>query len=77
MATEALQKEIAGLPESDINILLEFAHFLRSRFENSQMVEDVDNNVTYPKRKLGFLADTFISISPDFDDLPECLKEYV
>ncbi len=30
-----------------------------------------------PRRKIGFISDAFVSIAPDFDETPDCMKEYV
>lgn len=56
MASDILQKEVAGLSEADI----------------SSLVEDEPR-----KRKIGFISDAFVSIAPDFEDTPECMRFYV
>ena len=73
MASDVLQREIVGLSEADINLLIEYARYLKYR------VSIPANNVsgTASKRKIGFLAEAFVSISPDFDETPDCMKEYV
>ncbi len=73
MASDVLQKEIVGMSEADINLLIEYARYLKYR------VSIPANNVSAStsKRKIGFLADAFVSISPDFDETPDCMKEYV
>ena len=73
MSTELLQKEMVGLCEDDINLLISFARFLRYRTKDTE-----SQRKTMPKkRKIGFLADAFVSIAPDFDETPDCMMEYV
>ena len=74
MASEALQREIIGMRESDIDLLVEFARFLkyRQRDPAPQKAE-----VKTKKRQAGFLSDVFISMAPDFDETPECMEEYL
>ena len=73
MPTDILQKEIIGLGEDDLNLLISFARFLRYKTDNVSLQE----NKPAKKRKIGFLADAFVSISPDFDETPDCMLEYV
>ncbi len=55
---------LVGLSAADINLLIEYARYLKYR------VSIPANNVsgTASKRKIGFLAEAFVSISPDFDE---------
>ena len=73
MASDVLQKEIVGLSEADINLLVEYARYLKYRV--SIPANSVSGSAS--KRKIGFLAEAFVSISPDFDETPDCMKEYV
>lgn len=73
MPTELLQKEIVGLGDEDINLLISFARFLRYRTDKPESQEAI-----LPiKRRIGFLSEVFVSIAPDFDETPDCLMEYV
>lgn len=73
MASDVLQKEIIGLREDDINLLIEYARFLKHRVTSRSIVP----NTTKNKRQIGFMSNAFVSIAPDFDETPDCLKEYV
>ena len=70
MATDVLQKEIVGLREDDINLLIEYARYLKFRPKNDTPETD---NKPAKKRKIGFMAESFVSIAPDFDETPDCL----
>ena len=73
MASDILQKEIMGLSEADINLLIEYARYLKYRVS----IPTNNDFGASSKRKIGFLAEAFVSISPDFDETPDCMKEYV
>ena len=73
MANEILQKEIVGLSESDINLLVEYARFLKIR----PSLKYKSENKGKPIRKIGLMSSAFVSIAPDFDETPDCMKEYV
>ena len=74
MAYETLREEIVGLSEEKLSLLLDFARFLKQ--EDVHLGEDSAN--TNPiRRKIGFMAEDFISIAPDFDTCLEGMEEYV
>ncbi len=73
MASDILQKEIIGLREDDINLLISIARFLKSRTEQAVSTD----KSAVKKRHIGFLSDAFVSIADDFDETPDCMKEYV
>ena len=71
MATETLQRELIGLKDDDIDQLLEFIQFLKYRHMKEKPSERPH------KRKMGVLADDFIFISPDFDETPDGMEDYL
>lgn len=78
MAYDALYKEIVGLSDDKLNLLIEFARFLKQGdlkkvCLKSTTEEPIHDNV----RKVGVMADKFVYISPDFDDCLEGLEDYV
>ncbi|MBO4904957.1 MAG: DUF2281 domain-containing protein [Lachnospiraceae bacterium] len=77
MTSDILQKEVADMSEADINLLIDFARYLKYRVRNSssQVAKEVADGSK--KRRVGFLSDAFVSIAPDFDDALECMKEYI
>ena len=74
MAYETLKEEIASLSEDKILLLLDFARFLKQEDLHSG---ETQTNMVHKKRKIGFMAEDFISISPDFDTCLEGMEEYV
>lgn len=77
MAIDVLEKEIMGLSEADLKLLIEFVRYLKFRINGSSVQEGVSDECIGTKRNIGFLSDAFVSISPDFDETPDCMKEYV
>ena len=75
MASDILQKEVAGLSEADIGLLIDFARYLKYRMNNTTSKSRAENE--RKKRKIGFISDAFVSIASDFDDTPECMRDYV
>ena len=75
MASDILQKEVAGLSEADIGLLIDFARYLKYRMNNTAPKSRAASGPK--KRKIGFISDAFVSISSDFDDTPECMRDYV
>ena len=75
MASDILQKEVAGLSEADIGLLIDFARYLKYRMNNTASKSRVESE--RKKRKIGFISDAFVSIASDFDDTPECMRDYV
>ena len=62
MAMDILEKEIDGLSESDMKMLMEFVHYLKFRVNASSMAVELPNNDHGTERKIGFLSDAFVSI---------------
>ena len=77
MASDILQKEIAGLSEADIGLLVDFARYLKYRMNNISSQSKAIAASEPMKRKIGFISDAFVSIASDFDDTPECMRDYV
>ena len=62
MAYDTLVREARDLPEDMIEQVIDFMRFLK---------------YTSKKEQTNPLADEFISIAEDFDETPECFKEYI
>lgn len=71
MAIDLLEKEVAGLPEEKVMQIVEFARFIR--------MSSVENRKKTPlkNRKPGLLEGNLIYLADDFDETPECFKEYM
>lgn len=77
MAYELLEKELEDLPESNIADVIEYIQFLKFK-----LLKD-ENNIgsaiaerKHPERKLGILEGKFV-MADDFDETPDCFKEYM
>lgn len=75
MAYDTLVKEAKDLPEDMIDQIIEFMRFLKSS-KKEQTKHSISNNITF-HRSVNPLAGEFISIAEDFDETPECFKEYI
>lgn len=75
MAYDTLVKEAKDLPEDMIEQIIEFMRFLKSS-KKEQTKHSINNNMTF-RRSVNPLAGEFISIAEDFDETPECFKEYI
>lgn len=73
MLKELLQYELSDLPEDMASQVLTFIRFLKYTYDEKKTVMDNANE----KRAFGMLKDDFISISDDFDETPECFREYM
>ena len=69
---EALLKEVEGLSEEDMTKVIEFVHFLKYSSKNEKR-EDTNK----PKRVLGSLKGGLKYMAEDFDETPDCFKEYM
>ena len=76
MAYDTLVREAKDLPEDMIEQVIEFMRFLKYTSKKEQAKYSVGNNVTF-HRSMNPLADEFIAIAEDFDETPECFKEYI
>ncbi|MDE6846128.1 MAG: DUF2281 domain-containing protein [Lachnospiraceae bacterium] len=76
MAYDTLIKEAQDLPEDMIEQVIEFMRFLKYTSKKEQTEHSINNSMTF-HRSVNPLADEFIAIAEDFDETPECFKEYI
>lgn len=76
MAYDTLIKEAKDLPEDMIEQVIEFMRFLKYTSKKEQTDHSISDGITF-RRSVNPLADDFISIAEDFDETPECFKEYI
>lgn len=76
MAYDTLVKEAKDLPEDMIEQVIEFMRFLKCASKKQPETHSICNNMTF-HRSVNPLADEFIAIAEDFDETPECFKEYI
>ena len=74
MSYEALIREIKTLPESSIAEVMDFVEYVKykQKEKNDEQVEAYIH-----KRKLDVFKGGLIYMADDFDDTPECFKEYM
>ena len=79
MATDTIEKEIYGLTEDNILQLFQYAKFLKlnNKDEGHYAMSVKKEDSKSHKRKLGVLANGFVSVASDFDDTLEGLEDYV
>ena len=71
MPLEALVRESTGLPEQYVQMAVSYIQFLQYQYSTTA------EEVPVSRRKLGMMADRFVSISDDFDETPEGFEEYL
>lgn len=76
MAYDTLVREAKDLPEDMIEKVIEFMRFLKYASKKEQTEHSIRNGIAF-HRSVNPLADEFISIAEDFDETPECFKEYI
>ncbi len=80
MSYEMLEKELKDLPEASLNDLIEYIKFLKFKLLNAgDNLSDASSAAVerkHSQRKLGVLQGTFV-MSDDFDETPDCFKEYM
>lgn len=76
MAYDTLVREAKDLPEDMIEKIIEFMRFLKYTSDKEQTKYAIGNDITF-HRSMNPLADDFIAIADDFDETPECFKEYI
>ena len=76
MAYDTLIREAKDLSEDMMEQAIEFIRFLKYSSEKKQTNYLVDNDVEF-HRSINPLEDEFIAIADDFDETPECFKEYM
>lgn len=73
MAYDILLKEAKDFPEDMIE---QFIRFLKYASMQKQAEHTANDTATF-QRSINPLAGEFVSIADDFDETPECFKEYV
>lgn len=76
MAYDTLVREAKDLPEDMLEQVIEFMRFLKFTSKKEQTKHSIDNCISF-HRSINPLADEFIAIADDFDETPECFKEYI
>ena len=76
MAYDTLVREARDLPEDMIEQVIDFMRFLKYTSKKEQTKPSISTDVVF-RRSVNPLADEFISIAEDFDETPECFKEYI
>lgn len=76
MAYDILLKEAKDLPDDMIEQAIEFIRFLKYASMQKKAEHTANDTATF-QRSVNPLADEFVSIADDFDETPECFKEYV
>ena len=72
MSVDTLLNEVNGLSEERLDEVITFVQFLKS-IDNKK---DKDKVSTNAYRNPGGLSGTFV-MADDFDETPDCFKEYV
>lgn len=76
MVYDILLKEAKDLPEDMIEQAIDFVRFLKYASMQKQAQHTANDTATF-QRSVNPLAGEFVSIADDFDETPECFKEYV
>ena len=71
VSIEMLVKNATGLPDKYVEMAVSYIHFLQSQYQQEEKTE------LKKKRQLGILSPKFHSMAEDFDQTPDCFKEYV
>ena len=71
MPIELLVKNATGLPDKYVEMVVSYIHFLQSQCQQEEKTG------LEKKRQLGILSPKFHSMAEDFDQTPDCFKEYV
>lgn len=76
MTYDTLIREAKDLPEEMIEQVVEFMRLLKHASSKEQTKHAMGDTATFC-RSINPLSDEFIAIADDFDETPECFKEYV
>lgn len=76
MAYDTLVREAKDLPEDMIEQVIDFMRFLKYTSKREPTKYSTNNDAVF-RRTVNPLADEFISMAEDFDETPECFKEYI
>lgn len=71
MAVDVLVNEVRDLPEDSIQKVIEYIHFLKYELNHQ------DTNSKQKRRTLGRLEGKMLFMADDFDETPDCFKEYM
>lgn len=71
MPIEMLVKNATGLPDKYVEMAVSYIHFLQSQYQQEEKAE------SQKTRQLGILSSKFHSIAEDFDQTPDCFREYI
>lgn len=76
MAYDRLVQEAKDLPEDMLEQVIDFMRFLKYTSKKEQAKHSVSNSMTF-HRSVNPLAGELIAIAEDFDETPECFREYI
>lgn len=76
MAYDTLVTEAKDLPEDMIEQVVEFMRFLKYTSKKEQAKNSAGNEIPF-HRSVNPLVDEFVFLAEDFDEIPECFKEYI
>ena len=71
MPLDVMVKEATGLQDKYVDMVVSYIRFLQHQAKMEEAAQFSDN------RQLGIMAGRFHSIAEDFDETPDCFKEYV
>ena len=71
MTVDTLIEEVQDLPEESLQKLLEYIRFLKYELGIEKM------KANGKKRNLGCLEGGLVYMADDFDETPDCFKEYM
>ena len=72
MPIELMVKNATGLPDRYVDMAVSYIWYLEAQYQQEQR-----NATVAQKRTLGTLSGQFHYISDDFDQMPDCFKEYM
>ncbi len=76
MPYDTLVREAKELPEDMIEQAIEFIRFLKYTSEKKQIKNPANNGDIF-HRSVNPLAGELTAIADDFDETPDCFKEYI
>ncbi len=72
MPIELMVKNATGLPDRYVDMAVSYIRFLEAQYQ-----QELHSSAAAQKRTLGILSGQFHFISDDFDQTPDCFKEYM
>ena len=70
-------KAVDIVPLKKLPILLQFAKFLSSTSDTSEVQSPSPADILAKRKKIGGILKGKITIADDFNETPDCFKEYV